>query len=142
MNPFPGHGMLLGPEQFTLGTGPTGNPIPLRSRADYLLWHRIIVTQRQGQVWRSPEAVKVFVNFGKWVAKCYWCHEGMLTRPDWNLACCTECGAFYEDDKLIFPSDRRIVEALLARPSRANQHWDDQQTADDLLRENEELHLR
>jgi hypothetical protein len=139
VTPFPGHGMLLGPEQFSLGKTPQGRDMLLRNAEDYRLWHSIIVATKQGKIWRSPEAVKVYINFGKWVADCHWCKKGMLTRPDWAFAGCTECGAYYEGELLAFPTDPRIVEALLARPSRDTQHWDDLQTADDLIRENKEI---
>ena|SRR5687767_8540210 len=137
--PFPGHGMLLGPEMYTLGSDIRGNPIFLQTRDDYFLWLSMHVARRKGQAWKSTAAAKVYVNFGKWVADCHWCKKGMLTRPDWQLACCSECGAYYEGEQLIFPSDPLVIQALLARPDRDTQHWDDLQTADDLIRENKEI---
>jgi len=139
ITPFPGHGMLIGPETHSLGKGAGGKDLLLRSRDDYKLWHSIIVATKQGRIWQSPEAARVYVNYGRMVADCFWCKKGMLTRPDWAFAGCIECGAFYEGDKLIFPSDPRIFEALLARPDRVNQHWDHLQTADDLIYENKEI---
>lgn len=137
--PFPGHGMILGPEEYSLGTTPQGQQLFLRNREDYMLWLTIIVTTKKGKVWKSPEAVDAYINYGKWKAQCFWCKSYMLTRPDWNLACCTDCGAFYEDEQLRFPSDDRIVQALLVRPQRDTQHWDNKQTAEDLIFENKEI---
>jgi hypothetical protein len=136
--PFPGHGMLIGPETYTLGRGPGGDHL-LKDRDDYILWHRMVVAGRKGQTWKSPEPTVVLVNHGKWQAQCHWCKKFMLTRPDWNLACCSECGAYYEDAQLVFPDDPLIVEALLARPDRDTQHWDCLQSADDLIKENKEI---
>ncbi len=136
--PFPGHGMLLGPEMYSLGR--VGNKDrTLLTRDDYLLWHAMVVSSRKGSTWKSPEAVTVLINHGKWMAECFWCHKFMLTRPDWRLACCSECGAYFENEQLIFPSDPLIVEALLARPDRDTQHWDDKQTSADLIHENKEI---
>jgi hypothetical protein len=139
VTPFPGHGMLIGPETYSLGKNNHGRDILLRSADDYRLWHQLIVVTKQGKVWQSPEPVLVYVNYGKWVANCYWCKSGMLTRPDWAFAGCTECGAYYEGELLVFPTDPRIVEALLARPARDTQHWDHLQSADDLIYENKEI---
>ena len=140
MGAFPGYPRLLGPETLVYKL-PSGELFEVRSAEDYRMWHLFVVTAKQGETWASPESAVAYVNFGRWLVNCHWCKKGVLTRPDWALACCAECGAYYTADKLTFPSDSRIEELLRLRPNRDNQHWDDKQTADDLLRENKELHL-
>lgn len=137
-NPFPGHGMLIGPETFSLGVV-DGRQLLLKNAGDYRLWHALVVNSRKGTTWRSTRSTLVYVNYGRWVADCCWCKKGMLTRPDWAIACCSECGAYYDKELLTFPQNPRIVEALLARPDRDTQNWDHLQTAEDLIRENKEI---
>jgi len=136
-NPFPGYARLTGPETLVYKT-PLGSLFEVHSVDDYRKWHEMVVTVREGKTWASPEGVVAYVNHGRWVVDCHWCKKGVLTRPDWAFAGCAECGAYYEADKLTFPSDPRIEEILRMRPDRDSQHWDSKQTADDLLRENEE----
>ena len=138
MSGFPGYVRLQGPEQLAIG-----QYLSVRSPGDYHRWHVIVVTLRQGQPWDSQMPTVAYVNYGKWVADCYWCKKGMLTRPDWGIACCGECGARYAAGMVQFPSDAAVIERLLlVRPNRDNQHWDNKQTAADLERENrEELQL-
>jgi hypothetical protein len=140
-SPFPGYPRLIGPETLIYKKS-DGTIFEVKNALDYRHWHQMVVTSKQGETWASPEGVVAYVNFGRWVVDCHWCKKGILTRPDWAFAGCAECGAYYEADKLTFPSDPRIEELLRKRPDRDSQHWDSKQTADDLLRENEEeLHL-
>ena len=136
-SPFPGYPRLTGPETLVYKS-PLGTLFEVRCVEDYRKWHEMVVTSRQGETWASPEGCIAYVNFGRWVINCYWCKKGVLTRPDWMFAGCAECGAYYEADKLTFPRDQRIEELLRKRPDRDTQHWDNKQTAEDLLRENEQ----
>ncbi len=136
MAEFPGYTRLKGAE--TLAIGSFAVTSPLR----YKQWHELLVMAASAKSWVTQQQVKAYVNFGRWVADCYWCKKGMLTRPDWGIAYCATCGAQYEKGSVIFPEDPEVERALLARPDPDTQHWDDKQTAADLWRENqEELHL-
>lgn len=136
--PFPGYTRLVGPESLTLD-GVT----PVRTPDDYALWQRIHVVTKGAKVWKSEARVDAYINFGRWVADCFWCKKGMFTRPDWGCAYCAQCGARYETGYVIFPDDvLEILAAILVRPDPDTQGWDNKQTVQDLLRENrEELHL-
>lgn len=143
MSGFPGYRQLLGPEQLTIGPY-----LRVRTPDDYLRWQVVVVGLRNGEVWDSPApAGPAYVNEGRWVATCHWCQKGMLTRPDWGIACCGECGARYRRGQVAFPVDHAaIVRALLRRPMRETQHWGvppqaphlHWQTASELERENRE----
>ena len=134
-SPFPGYRHLIGPETLIF------RAFEVHSCEDYRHWHRLVVSSKQGQTWASPEGIEVYINYGRWVADCFWCKRGVLTRPDWAFAGCAECGAYYESDKLTFPADPCVVKLLLLRPNRDNQNWDSKQTSEDLLRENKEMNL-
>ena len=133
---FPGYTRLIGPESLSLG-----EYLSVRTPDDYRRWHLLRVTLANAQPWTSPEKVTAYVNYGRWMVNCFWCKKGVLTRPDWGIAFCATCGAQYEQGMVIFPTDSNIERALLKRPDPDTQHWDDKQTAEDLLRENKELHL-
>lgn len=142
MSKFPGYSRIQGPEtHYTLGTDGAGNVIRVQTAEDYKLWHRVIILSRNDKIW-TPDLNQLIVriNHGRWVADCTACNTGMLTRPDWNLACCSVCGAIYEGT-LKFPADSRIEALIRLRPDITTQHWDHLQTAEDLLRENQELQL-
>ncbi len=132
---FPGYVRLVGPESLTIGS------LRVQSVNDYRQWQAMSVALSNAKTWQSQEKAKAYVNFGRWLIDCVWCKKGVLTRPDWGVAFCATCGARYEQGMVIFPSDPRIENALLLRPNPDTQHWDDRQTAEDLLRENKELHL-
>ncbi|KKK99644.1 hypothetical protein LCGC14_2630680, partial [marine sediment metagenome] len=90
MKSFAGYRFLLGPEQLLLSPGRR-----VSSPAEYLGWHVSVITNRGGDPWDSPEPTKARVNHGRWIADCVWCGTGMLTRPEWGVAYCGECGARY-----------------------------------------------
>ena len=138
MEGFPGYTQLVGPETFWLD-----DKTPVRCARDYELWHLMLVVTNKKRVWQSGLPCTAYINHGRCVADCVWCKKGMLTRPDWGIACCAQCGAKY--DTVIFPSDEewaQVLSAIFVRPNPDTQNWDNKQTAADLLRENrEELHL-
>jgi hypothetical protein len=138
---FPGYQHLIGPESLLMNRGGL-SPRPVKDIADYRTLHEQHIRSSNAQVWTSPEKCIARVNHGRWAADCVWCRQAMLTRPDWGVAFCWTCGAQYEQGMVIFPDDPRIEKLLLLRPDPTTQHWDNKQTAEDLLRENrEELHL-
>lgn len=139
---FPGYRILQGPETLlNLGTDLLGQVVKINTPEDYKLWQRFNVLTRGDKIWTPDNPhVLAYINHGRWVINCVACHKGVLTRPDWNLACCSECGAIYEGT-ITFPQDPRIEQLLKLRPDRSTQSWDHLQTAEDLLRENKELGL-
>ena len=132
MKHFTGYRFLLGPEQLLFGPGQR-----VSSPEEYLAWHVSVVTRRGGDPWDSPEPTKAYVNHGRCVANCVWCKTGMLTRPDWGLACCGECGARYSPERVHFPEHYDAIEKiLLVRVRRDQQNWDDRQGVAELEKEN------
>lgn len=130
--PFKPYRFILGPEQLTLYPGRrVGSP------ADYLSWHTTVVTMRGGDAWDSPTPTEAKINHGRWVAECVWCGTGMLTRPEWKVAYCGECGARYHNEQVEFPADFLDIEAaLLVRVRRDQQNWDKRQDVEALRDEN------
>lgn len=132
MSGFLGYRFLQGPEQLTLSPGRR-----VASREEYLAWHMSAVSSRGGNAWDSPEQVKAYINHGRWIAICFWCGTGMLTRPEWRLACCGECGARYHSDRVVYPNEYKAIEKiLLRRVQREQQNWDDRQGVPELEKEN------
>ena len=133
MKGFAGYRFLLGPEQLLLSPGRR-----VSSPAEYLGWHVSIIVNRGGNPWDSPEGVEARVNWGRWVADCFWCGTAMLTRPEWNVAFCGECGARYREDQVKFPADHKAIEKiLLRRVQRRQQNWDKRQSVGELEQENQ-----
>lgn len=147
---FPRFSRILGPETLA-------RPVTVRvdgaeliayrriqTPEDYCAWHDDAIELGGGLAWDSPEPVRAEVREGRWTAHCRWCAEHgrntlMLTRPDWRLACCAECGARYEGDMVVFPdTEDEITEALLLRPLRENQNWLLGEAVADLIAENAE----
>ena len=132
MKHFTGYRFLLGPEQLLFEPGRR-----VSSPAEYLGWHTSVVTGRGGEPWDSLEGADARVNWGRWIADCFWCGTAMLTRPDWRIACCGECGARYAGEMLLFPDEaEEIVRLLCSRIRRDQQNWDGGQSVDELAREN------
>lgn len=91
---------------------------------EYLGWQMdMIMMRRIARVWKSDERVPARVNHGRWLTDCQACYEGVLTHPEWKIACCGNCGAVYRD--VIFPPDiAEITRILLERPKRETQNWE------------------
>lgn len=74
--------------------------------------------------WVAPDGAQPFVSAGRWVVMCS-CHNGPSASPEWDLACCFECGAIYR--AMAWPVDRLEIEAvLMAMPQRARQWTPDE----------------
>lgn len=132
MKRFAGYRFLLGPEQLSLSPGRR-----VSSPTEYLAWHESVVTRRGGDSWDSHEAVSAYINHGRWIAKCFWCSTGMLTRPEWGVAYCGECGARYHKGQVEYPEDHKAIEEiLLRRVRRDQQNWDSRQSLNELSEEN------
>jgi hypothetical protein len=134
---FPGYPSLVGPESLSIPS----HELYVRTVDDYNMWHLLIVTAKKGKVWITHRRREAYINHGRWVIDCAWCQKGVLTRPDWGVANCIECGARYPAGTIAFPDDPSIQHLLLLRPVVETQNWDNKQTAADLLKENEELSL-
>ena len=129
---FAPYRFILGPEQLSASAGR-----PVSTPEDYLGWHTTIVTSRGGTPWDSPEPTRARVNHGRWLADCFWCKGGILTRPEWGVAYCGECGARYRKGQVVFPTNHAAISrALSRRVRRDQQNWDDRQTVEDLEAEN------
>ncbi len=132
---FPGYTRLQGPEVLSFSSG-----VKVRTPSDYLVWQGVMVTSKGGNLWQSTEPVEAYVNHGRWIAKCRWCDTGILTRPDWGVAYCAECGARYEKGFVKFPPNaEKIADLLCKRVRRENQNWDSRQSVEDLEKENKEI---
>ena len=133
MKPFSPYRFLLGPEQLSFYPGRR-----VSSPVEYLGWQVSMITQRGGDPWDSPEPTRARVNHGRWIVDCVWCNSGILTRPQWGVAYCGECGARYHIEQVEFPPQYKAIEKiLLRRVRRDQQNWDHTQTVGDLASENE-----
>lgn len=130
---FGGYQFLLGPEQLSFYAGRQ-----VASQLEYLAWQVSMVTKRGGEPWDSSESIRARVNHGRWIADCFWCRTAILTRPEWGVAYCGECGARYHLDQVEFPKQYKAIEKiLLRRVRRDQQNWEYPQTVGDLASENE-----
>jgi|SRR5581483_3580028 len=90
--------------------------------------------------WRDPfvadsAAVTPIVSGGRWVVVCADCDNVPSYDPEWQLACCPECGAIY--DAVAPPADWLEIERLLmARPDLRTRHWTPDQSVAQLRAEN------
>lgn len=76
--------------------------------------------------WRNPfvslASVAPFVNGGRWGIHCPDCGNLAIYDPDWQLACCAECGARFES--IPPPAECERIEAiLLARDAMRTRNW-------------------
>jgi len=111
---------LIGPESLA----PAETRVPLATASEYRRWQMRSIRQRGGVVFESDKPVEAFVNHGRWMVHCAWCANAPLTRPDWGLACCMECGAFYPADKVIFPEQTEEITTILCKRARRDQqNW-------------------
>lgn len=84
--------------------------------------------------WLHIGEVRAHVGAGAWRVRCV-CGEAPPADPDWRLACCSGCGAVYED--VAFPDDREDIEAvLLKRRNHVTRNWQHGETVEELRREN------
>lgn len=77
------------------------------------------------------------IDDGRWLIDCDGCGGAALTHPEWGIARCFGCGAYYT--VIQFPeADRRveIESALTARPRLSNRFWLPEQSVADLHEEN------
>lgn len=96
--------------------------------------------ERPALAWRDPfeadpRVVSPIVNGGRWVVVCASCGNAPLYDPEWELACCVECGATYTGVAPP-PAWREIEAALMARPIMATRHWLPSESVADLLADN------
>ena len=83
----------------------------MQARYDMLVWR---------DPWPAPDGARPQISGGRWLVLCT-CANGCSASPEWDLACCFECGAIYR--RLVWPADREALEArLMALPS-SDRHW-------------------
>lgn len=101
----------------------------------FLAWQASQVTSRRvARVWHADKILIAYINHGRWVVDCPACTMGVLTHPEWSLACCAECGAVYQS--VAFPQNWREIEGLLLNRPRPYQNWMPKESAFDLRLEN------
>lgn len=84
--------------------------------------------------WLHVGAVHAHVGAGAWRVRCR-CGEAPPADPEWQLACCSGCGAIYEC--VVFPDDRLAIEAVLVkRPNHVHRNWLRGETVATLTAEN------
>lgn len=107
----------------------------VRDAGSYLAAHyHALKRNGRPEQWESTEEKIAYVNHGRWVIDCE-CGNGCLTGPEWDVACCFDCGCTHT--AIRFPDTATAIEQLLiARPARANQNWRAPETEADLRREN------
>lgn len=127
---------IEGPEKLSFpGAVP---PLFVSSPETYQAWHAAMIRHNAAPVnrWLSLLPRQARIEHGRWLITCT-CQSGVLTRPDWRLGCCIQCGAVYRT--IDFPAACHDIErVLLERPCRENQNWLIGQTFLDLLMENAE----
>lgn len=113
----------------------------VKTAKDYLLKQaahiRDLQNARPDGPWGAPHPVTApvdaLVSGGRWVVVCP-CGNAPSASPDWQLACCFECGAIYHPT---FPVEREALEALLlARPVTRTRNWAPPESVADLTVEN------
>ncbi len=137
---FTGYKTIHGPEQLHDPNQPSR---PISSPADYRGWHAAMVTTKGVDPWDSNKKCTARINHGRWIADCIWCKGPILTRPDWGVAYCAECGARYHEGSVIFPANPRLfAEPLLLRVQRELQNWAEPQKLEALWDENKRLDVK
>lgn len=104
----------------------------------YLAWvtEQLLEKGDQARPWACDLPVAARIEHGRWIADCVNCLTlAPFTHPEWQLACCAECGCVMR--KVIVPGDFRAIEAiLLLRPQRVTQNWRAPETIAELTIEN------
>lgn len=97
---------------------------------------------RPARPWRMPWSVDAdelrdvapFISGGRWQIACLTCADCPSYDPEWQFACCWECGAIYEGVKP--PAGWTDIErAVMVRPFMHTRNWRPPETVDDLQRE-------
>lgn len=84
--------------------------------------------------WNAPvgdddEAVKAYVNHGRWVVECPDCHGAQLACKTDRRFMCHCCGNQYVGGRwraVVWPSERQVAaieKLLVARPDEVNRNW-------------------
>ena len=81
----------------------------LAFQARYLEQMRIKIPHFEGVPHATPSVLTVYINEGRLLVDCP-CAGGVLVDAEWELACCTSCGAIYEANQLVFPSKADLLE--------------------------------
>lgn len=113
--------------QNQLGTPETQHNV--RSAQEYMEWALIasvntygvkpVLDARSKPTLRYGGDLPAHVNTGRWIVTCP-CGNHPSAHPEWNLACCVECGTYY---KLNMPKNWKKAEALLLQRPIPNRRW-------------------
>lgn len=107
----------------------------------YRRWHAAQIQRakraRPSLPWRPPFEAQITarpeIRQGRWVLACP-CGNAPSYDPDWQLACCVECGAVYT---VAPPPDAAQIEAvLMMRPRMQNRNYLATETVTELRVEN------
>lgn len=82
--------------------------------------HAMYPDRPKVDLWVAPMHVAPFVSGSRWVVMCS-CGNAPSAHPDWDLACCFECGAIYRD--MAWPKDRAAIEAVIVAAPMSLRHW-------------------
>jgi hypothetical protein len=109
---------------------------PIANENDLLDFHAERLAKfRKPKQWRLSETVPAFISANRWIVLCPHCRGGISCLPDWDAACCFECGAVL--DAISFPENYADIEAtLLERPGLYNRNYMIGETLRDLVRDN------
>lgn len=113
----------------------------------YRFWQAATIEKnrekRPGLNWRNPfeadpDGAIAQVIGGRWVVPCTSCKNDALYDPEWQLACCGECGAVFSN--IAPPEDRVLAElVLMARAVDSSRNWNPAtETLAMLIQENRE----
>ena len=128
---------IVGPESLYTMVSQYAKPQPVNTAEEYEAWHAHIIAGG-GETHESGEAIVAHVNHGRWMADCAWCDNSCLTRPDWGVAYCAECGAKYDTTKVIFPEEHEAITAILLDRPMLNRNWITGETLEALRQENKD----
>lgn len=115
----------------------------VRTPEEYRAYQARVIAHNRAHLpqrrWRDPfvadVAVQPFVNAGRWVVSCPACANAPLYDPEWQLACCCECGAIFEEVEP--PAEWRAIETLLMARPLGNRHWMPGEPLAELARDNQ-----
>lgn len=88
------------------------------------------------QPWGRPGPVAARVNWGRWICDCPVCTSALQLQPGTGGFRCWDCGASIE---VVWPDvamQRGVERLLMMRADPKTRNWTNDETLEDLLREN------
>jgi hypothetical protein len=90
------------------------------------------------EVHEETDPIPAWIAGGKWIVTCT-CGNAPSVSPEWNIARCLECGAYYQN--IVWPEDMAMIESLLLVRPAIQRTWRVGETTDQLIEENTEAGL-